>query len=163
MSNKISNKEALMRAVGDLSEGVLDPEMAEIIAEGLISRGFVVDEDALREKHGVSTQPAPKSNNHPSAHDLAAAIVMAGLPAPTLGQPRLDNHSLAHRLFKNLCRDTGKNPIEVIQARKNFGLDKYGSLLQPFNGRNSLEDALDEIADAFFYLTCIEYEKEASK
>ncbi|AKJ71796.1 hypothetical protein TIN2_106 [Tsukamurella phage TIN2] len=163
MSDKISNKDALMRAVGDLSEGILDPEMAETIAEGLISRGFVVDEDALREKHGISVQPAPIASNEESVHDLVVAQLFIGLPSGPMGGIPSSNYNSAHTLFKNLCSKAGKDPIEVIRARKRFGFEKYGTILQSSNGRDHLEDAIDEVADALVYLMCIRWQEEEAK
>lgn len=41
--------------------------------------------------------------------------------------------------------------------RKQYGLDKYNSLLQPFNGRDQLQDAYEESLDLCVYLrTAIE-------
>lgn len=53
-----------------------------------------------------------------------------------------------------------KNDLPVIQdlvmadieARKELGLKKYGTLLQPFNGRNMLQDAYEESLDLCIYL-----------
>lgn len=42
--------------------------------------------------------------------------------------------------------------IEVIRRRKEFGLKKYGTFLQPFNGRPALSDAIEEVADLHCYL-----------
>lgn len=42
--------------------------------------------------------------------------------------------------------------IKDIEARKNFGYSKYGTYLQPNNGRNSLLDAYQEALDLVIYL-----------
>lgn len=50
--------------------------------------------------------------------------------------------------------------IQDMDARKRFGLEKYGTLLQPFNGRNALKDAYEEILDLAVYLRQKLYEQE---
>lgn len=42
--------------------------------------------------------------------------------------------------------------IEEMRRRKEYGLRKYNSLLQAGNGRDSVQDAVDETADLFVYL-----------
>lgn len=42
--------------------------------------------------------------------------------------------------------------IEDIEGRKALGLNKYGTLLQPFNGRSFLQDAYEEVLDLAVYL-----------
>jgi hypothetical protein len=42
--------------------------------------------------------------------------------------------------------------VRAIEARRDFGLAKYGTPLQANNGRDALVDALEEILDAAAYL-----------
>ena len=42
--------------------------------------------------------------------------------------------------------------VEDIKERAEFGLGKYGTYLQPGNGRNSLQDAYEEALDLALYL-----------
>jgi hypothetical protein len=42
--------------------------------------------------------------------------------------------------------------VGLMRARDECGLRKYGTRLQPFNGRDSLADALDEVLDLCVYL-----------
>jgi hypothetical protein len=42
--------------------------------------------------------------------------------------------------------------IADVEARKQFGLSKYGVLLQAHNGRDALRDAYDEILDLAVYI-----------
>jgi hypothetical protein len=42
--------------------------------------------------------------------------------------------------------------IQDMEARKEFGLKKYGTILQAHNGRNALKDAYEEILDLAVYL-----------
>lgn len=41
--------------------------------------------------------------------------------------------------------------IDLMQKRKAFGLEKYATLLQAGNGRDSLSDLIDELGDAIVY------------
>lgn len=50
--------------------------------------------------------------------------------------------------------------IEHIKERKAFGLRKYGTPLQPFNQRDALADALEEVVDAAAYLAQALYERD---
>lgn len=51
--------------------------------------------------------------------------------------------------------------IADIQDRKQFGLEKYGTLLQAGNGRRGLVDAYQEILDLVVYLR--QYIEEAER
>lgn len=42
--------------------------------------------------------------------------------------------------------------IQDIEGRKQVGLQRYGTLLQPFNGRDALRDAYEEALDLCQYL-----------
>ena len=42
--------------------------------------------------------------------------------------------------------------IEVIQERKQLGLERYNSLLQAYNGRDQMVDLLQELVDGSAYL-----------
>lgn len=42
--------------------------------------------------------------------------------------------------------------IEDIEARKAVGLERYGTLLQANNGRDSLQDLYEELLDAATYV-----------
>lgn len=50
---------------------------------------------------------------------------------------------------------------EDMQRRKEFGLKKYGSLLQANNGRDALKDAYEESLDLCVYLKQFIEEREA--
>lgn len=50
--------------------------------------------------------------------------------------------------------------MQDMAARKQFGLDKYKSLLQPFNGRDPLKDLYEEILDAAVYVRQAMWERD---
>ena len=86
------------------------------------------ESEALAKEHGLVVQPAPVSNDAPSVHDIVA-----------------DG-------FKRIDHIAGTRVREDILKRKEFGLAKYGTILQPGNGRDSIADAYDETLDQLVYL-----------
>ena len=42
--------------------------------------------------------------------------------------------------------------VQLMEDRKEFGLKKYGTVLQAKNGRNPLVDAIEEKLDGIFYI-----------
>lgn len=60
--------------------------------------------------------------------------------------------------------DDAKEIREVIakgiEDRRDLGLRKYGTVLQPGNGRDALKDAWDEALDMYVYLTQLKLEGE---
>jgi len=50
--------------------------------------------------------------------------------------------------------------IEDMQARDRFGRAKYGTPLQPYNGRDALADAYQEALDLLVYLRQMIYERD---
>ena len=71
-------------------------------------------------------EPAPMPNNRRSIHDLVIED--------------LENFFIDSYLVKD------------VKDRKQFGLDKYGTILQSGNGRNALKDAFQESLDAIVYI-----------
>lgn len=49
-------------------------------------------------------------------------------------------------------RDTQSLVIEDIRDRREVGIERYGTALQPMNGRNNLQDAYEEALDLAMYL-----------
>lgn len=64
--------------------------------------------------------------------------------------PVHNDHPSAHDLL-----------IAEVGRRKAFGLAKYGTTLQAFNGRDPLKDALDEAIDLCVYLVTAIEERDA--
>jgi hypothetical protein len=81
----------------------------------------------LRQRPG--DQPLPVPNDGPSMHDL----VCRDLPGIVGTAAEL-----------NAVRD-------LMAARKQVGIDRYGSLLQAHNGRDCARDLKEELADAAVY------------
>lgn len=71
-------------------------------------------------------QPLPRASNGPSMHDLVAAdlTVLAG----------------------------GAAAAAALARRKQVGLERYGQMLQAFNGRDAARDAREEVLDLLVYL-----------
>jgi hypothetical protein len=51
--------------------------------------------------------------------------------------------------------------ITDIELRKAVGLERYGTLLQPHNGRDALQDAYEEAIDLAMYLKQVILERES--
>ena len=51
--------------------------------------------------------------------------------------------------------------FQDLEERKAKGLETYGVLLQPFNGRNAIKDISDELLDAVIYTKQLEVERNA--
>lgn len=47
-----------------------------------------------------------------------------------------------------------------IEARKQVGIQRYGTALQPHNGRDTLRDAYEEALDLAMYLRQAIYERD---
>ena len=50
---------------------------------------------------------------------------------------------------------------EAMPARMELGKKRYGSLLQPFNGRDFMRDAFEELLDLSVYLEGVAAERKA--
>lgn len=51
--------------------------------------------------------------------------------------------------------------IELVSQRRDLGVKRYGQQLQTFNGRDALQDALEEAVDLASYLTQLRMETQA--
>lgn len=83
----------------------------------------------------VNGEPAPEHNDGPSMHDLVIND--------------LQRRSIPGQRFPDSVRE---NMIDYLRFRKRYGFEKYGTVLQAHNGRNSRRDALEEVVDLCVYL-----------
>ncbi|QIG58278.1 hypothetical protein SEA_SKOG_126 [Gordonia phage Skog] len=118
-------------------------------------------EKAMAIEAGLKVQPDPIPNDLPSAHDLVASALIdtfhGGIvEASDDGLEKLYSDLLEGYL--ELCGGRS-NALAEMQKRKEFGLKKYGTPLQPFNGRNHSEDAKEEMGDLLVYMACRIYER----
>lgn len=109
---------------------------------------------------GLKVQPAPVRNGLPSAHDLVVRDIMSrGYTAPIDRTNIRNAYHLLIAIYIGLHEGTGP-ACDEMKKRKAFGLAKYNTLLQPFNGRDHIEDAMDELGDMLVYLRSYIYEQE---
>lgn len=87
---------------------------------------------------GHQDQAPPVPNDGPSMHDLVIADIMSRPVSWDL------SYGKASRLRDQVADD--------LLARKQHGLNLYGSLLQAHNGRDALRDAYEEAQDLAVYL-----------
>lgn len=127
---------------------------------------------AMHTTHSVVTehpwQPRPTPNAHPplwpmvmrgwdnSLKELGEKIVERLLAEGGSHESLLYTTYLANMIqVASLATIMGK-PLEQVkldmQARHDFGTKKYGTSLQPHNGRDALKDAYDELLDGQVYL-----------
>jgi hypothetical protein len=66
--------------------------------------------------------------------------------------PKVNNHPCVQDMV-----------IADIEERKKVGIQRYGTVLQPFNGRSALWDAYQEALDLCQYLRQLIYEEDHSK
>ena len=127
-------------------------------------------------------EPAPLVNSKPAIWDLVVADVFeAWTNEASAVSDRIGGLAAAYRLaivqiamLRRLIdgKDSGyghayrhlveKIPeiVEDMQARDRSGQEKYGTRLQPFNGRNQLVDAYQEALDCAVYLRAALFEKD---
>lgn len=86
-----------------------------------------MSQDKRKDRPG--DQPLPVPNDGPSMHDLVCADLWRG--------------GAAGKLEDAVMAD--------LQARKQLGLERYGSLLQAGNGRDAMLDLYEELQDAAVY------------
>ena len=52
--------------------------------------------------------------------------------------------------------------IDYIEKRKQIGISRYGTALQPHNGRDAMRDAFEEVIDLAVYLAQVIIERDGS-
>lgn len=85
----------------------------------------------------TKAQPAPVRNDGPCVQDLVIEDLKTFTPTQQFG-------GVADVAVAFVSAD--------IEARKTQGLQKYGTLLQPNNGRDAVVDAYQEVIDGVQYL-----------
>lgn len=115
-------------------------------------------------------QPNPTKNSFPACWDLVindintnsiennpynavySSILAVAMQIVVLNELKNGN--------KNITLDEATNRIiQLASHRDNFGLEKYGVRLQPFNDRDFLKDSLEEVLDLMVYFRGFIYER----
>jgi hypothetical protein len=91
-------------------------------------------------EHG---EPAPKPGTGPSMHDLILENIKM--------QRFMSEQHLANGVAPINSLATLDAAAERIKRRKEYGAEKYKTILQANNGRDSLNDLLDEMEDVLAY------------
>lgn len=89
-------------------------------------------------------QPAPRTNSSPAIQDLVITD-LRNMSVSLDREPHIDD-------------DAYGRVIADIEARKEIGLQRYGTLLQAHNGRDALLDAYQEVLDLCQYLRQVKEE-----
>jgi hypothetical protein len=61
---------------------------------------------------------------------------------------------------RNRHKSVYRTVEKLLKARELQGIKTYGTSLQPFNGRNAVQDALEEAMDLVVYLTQLKIEMD---
>lgn len=107
-------------------------------------------------------QPTPVKTDGPSSWDLViedmtsdeavitdeyeslyADILSVAARLICLDELRLGNEVNGEISIRRFC--------ELAKQRDDFGFEKYGTRLQPFNGRDSISDCIEEVLDLCVY------------
>ena len=81
-------------------------------------------------------EPAPVKNEHPALWPIVMADLIQEIAANRI----------------TVMSAVAVEVLDDMKQRHEFGLKKYGTPLQPFNGRDPLVDAYQEMLDACVYL-----------
>lgn len=79
------------------------------------------------------------------------------------------NQNVTKRLKKQPSPQKSAHPSvyrtveKLLKDREKQGIKTYGMSLQPFNGRDALQDALEEAMDLVVYLTQVKIERDARR
>lgn len=82
----------------------------------------------------TKAEPPPKPGTGPSCHDIAVNKIES-YPEFLKATPKL-------RFLT----------VEALKARRDLGAEKYGTVLQKYNGRRPTADAVQELLDALAYM-----------
>lgn len=85
----------------------------------------------------VNGEPEPVHNFNPSVHDLLVNDAKHRIMG--FGSARVNDF-------------IKQQMVDLFRARKAFGLQKYGTILQAENGRDFLNDSLEETVDQLVYV-----------
>ncbi len=79
---------------------------------------------------------------------------MADQEDARLGQqmPSVSNNSTAILPWLIEHYELSKQVADLLRQRNAIGLQRYGTVLMSYNGRDALQDAIEEIADSIQYL-----------
>lgn len=108
------------------------------------------------------------TTNPPAAPDMAGAY-RGGLPADRVGPPeRVPSAVLLRQRPGDQPLPTPNDHTDImalvsgdVLGRRDLGISRYGTTLQPLNGRDSLQDAYDESLDKSVYLRTLMAERDA--
>lgn len=106
--------------------------------------------------------PAPERAELPAVWELVISDVERGTPPPLHLKP--DRHALYGALLgitEALAALAGVTDLPAeMRERDRLGRERYGTPLQPFNGRDPLQDGLPEALDLLVYFRQYLYETE---
>jgi hypothetical protein len=136
------------------TDAVADQRIEELHGPGAEVSGPGTDPDTGPGTEAESWTPGEVGDLLEPHHEAAEA---AARFAPTRSVPRSGEQGLPTRNDYPSAQDA---LIAAIETRKAIGLERYGTLLQPFNKRDSFTDLLDEAVDGAVYAMAVEMERQ---
>ena len=76
----------------------------------------------------------------------------ASIPEPPPRPGKTYVFPVIEQILSNLDIEGSEDFLRLIRQRRQYGLNKYGTELMTHNGRNSFEDAFQEIGDCMAYV-----------
>lgn len=114
---------------------------------------------------GYGSQPKPEPTDAPGAHDLLIADLRTRIERNEAFRERLPGMEMrirAQEWEESLRRriENDQMLIAELEARKQLGLDKYGTLLQHDSDRDPTQDLVEELGDAMAYTKSWQQERK---
>jgi hypothetical protein len=112
--------------------------------------------ETTAERYTENPTPAPGSEDPEPrvvrAGGVGEALDRAGVP-PHVPQPTKEGRAHDQPMPVVNDRPAVQDALIVdVERRKQIGVERYGTLLQPFNGRSAIRDAYEESLDMAIYL-----------
>ena len=158
----------LAHALPPAYEIIPDPEVAieHLTIKRIVKQLYDMAEPSSTSSNVSDTQAVSGANNHGSSASDSLLLTPPAEGAVVVEQP--GSHSPARSDVNEHQPDPTRNahpavwPLVItdMAARDKLGRQRYGTPLQPFNGRDALIDAYQEALDLTVYLRQAIYERD---
>lgn len=116
----------------------------------------IMDPDGWR----LGSKLGPQGLHIPITHDEFQQRAGESTTGPRQTVPTKQREGDQPLPVVNDRQDIQSMVIEDIQARREVGISRYGTALQPFNGRDPLQDLYEELMDALMYTKQVMVERD---
>lgn len=134
---------------------------------------LITDDGSFISEYEITKEPTYKvvsiTRKQPGDESKSAELSIS-VPEPPPKNEGVPIHPIALKQLKLLeersmrtASEGSKEDIDrfrlILEQRYNFGMKKYGQCLMSSDGRNSIEDATQELGDLFVYMIKAKYEQ----